>query len=316
MTDITIFKMDRAKAIEVLGASLYPGASGASIEMVLGWCEARGVDPMDKPCHVVPMWDKDAGRMRDVIMPSVDYYRAKAESSGAYVGVSDTEYGPMQTLTVGEFTMEYPEWARVVVRRMVSGVIAEFPAKVFWVETYATAKKDTKVPNAMWKKRPIGQLEKCAEAQALRKAFPKLCSGPTAEEMHGKVIGDAEVEIISARVEGPRTIDQAAAASADRAPEVAPPADSASPEPTINAAPTGTAAAGAAPPPAASAGPVPSGAAPHTPLKPAQARILTASLARAGKTDEHLAAKFGFDVAGFPFEKFNEAQKWLQEGGK
>jgi hypothetical protein len=42
----------------------------------------------------------------------------------------------------------------------------------------------------MWARRVRGQIAKCAEAQALRKAFPELCSLPTAEEMEGKHLGD------------------------------------------------------------------------------------------------------------------------------
>jgi hypothetical protein len=38
----------------------------------------------------------------------------------------------------------------------------------------------------MWFKRPYGQISKCAEAQALRKAFPELGSQATADEMEGK----------------------------------------------------------------------------------------------------------------------------------
>ncbi|WNG69273.1 recombinase RecT [Cupriavidus gilardii] len=45
-------------------------------------------------------------------------------------------------------------------------------------------------PNAMWQKRPRGQLAKCASAQALRIAFPEIASQQTAEEMEGKHIID------------------------------------------------------------------------------------------------------------------------------
>jgi len=230
-----IYQMDEGRALAVLESSLYPGAAHDSIRMVLSWAQARGVDPMDKPCHIVPMWDSKTERMRDVIMPSVDYYRQKAESTGEYLGLSDTEYGQTKTLQVGEFSIDYPEWAKVIVRRLVHGHVAEFPAKVFWLETYATKKRDTKVPNAMWQKRPFGQLEKCAEALALRRAFPKLCGGPTAEEMAGKTLDVDAIEVEPVRVLQPTVKAEPPKSEASKT-ESAPPPASGEPVPP----PTGT----------------------------------------------------------------------------
>lgn len=177
--------------INVLSSSLYPGASTGSISMVLSYCRAAGLDPLQKPVHIVPMWDKKAGAMRDVIMPGVGLYRTQASRSNQMAGISEPEFGPMLDEEVGGQRIRYPEWCRVTVRRlMANGHIAEFTAVEYWLENYAVAggKERSIAPNAMWTKRPRGQLAKCAEAQALRKAFPEIGAAPTAEEMEGKAI--------------------------------------------------------------------------------------------------------------------------------
>jgi phage recombination protein Bet len=179
--------------IAVLQSSLYPGASPASIKLVLGYCRAAGFDPMQKPVHIVPMWDSKAGAMRDVVMPGVGLYRTQAARGGC-AGVSEPEFGPDVTETIGGMEITFPLWCRVTVkRRQAGGEVDEFTAREFWRENYAVrgGKEKSVAPNAMWTKRPYGQLAKCAEAQALRKAFPEIGSAPAAEEMEGKAL-DAE----------------------------------------------------------------------------------------------------------------------------
>ena len=61
--------MPESELIGVLQTSLYPGAAIGSVKMVLGYCKAAGLDPMQKPVHIVPMWDKNTKAMRDVVMP-------------------------------------------------------------------------------------------------------------------------------------------------------------------------------------------------------------------------------------------------------
>ena len=96
----------------------------------------------------------------------------------------------------GSVSVTFPAWCRVVVKRLLpNGTIAEFAACERWKENYATVSKDSAQPNAMWKRRPYAQLAKCAEAQALRKAFPEFGAQPTADEMAGKSLNDDETVI-------------------------------------------------------------------------------------------------------------------------
>lgn len=188
-----VAEIDEGQLVNVLRNSLYPGASENSIFLVLDYCRAARLDPMLKPVHIVPMWNKAAGKMVDVIMPGINLYRIQASRSGQFAGMSEPEFGPMITATLSGVEITYPEWARVTVERLMpSGHIAKFPAIEYWTENYATGGRDTEAPNAMWKKRPRGQIAKCASAQALRMAFPEIASAPTAEEMEGKIIETAD----------------------------------------------------------------------------------------------------------------------------
>lgn len=177
--------------VEVLGSSLYPTASASSIKLVLSYCRAAGLDPMQKPVHIVPMWNGKLKCMQDVIMPGIGLYRTSANRTGQFAGMSEPEFGPTIEQTLDKQKFSFPEWCKITVRRqLASGHIGEFTAIEYWLENYAVkggADKST-APNAMWAKRPRGQLAKCAQAQALRAAFPELGALPTAEEMEGKAI--------------------------------------------------------------------------------------------------------------------------------
>lgn len=171
--------IEESKAIEVLGKSLYPNASHESIGLVLAYCKARNLDPFQKPVHIVPMYDKASKSMRDVIMPSIDLYRLQASRTGLLAGISEPDFGYDNNGNL--------ESCRITVRRLLpTGNVAEFSAREYLSECVATS--------PIWNKRPKGMLAKCAESQALRRAFPEFSSGPSAEEMDGKG-GNEEVEL-------------------------------------------------------------------------------------------------------------------------
>ena len=198
MSNLPALQINEEEIFRVLSNSLYVGAQPESIKMVLSYCKASGLDPMLKPVHIVPMYCStgkkdgkgyDIKAMRDVIMPGIGLYRIQASISKQYAGASEPEFGEDITEEIEGSKVTYPKWCKVTVKRQLeSGVIAGFSAIEFWKENYATKSKDSKLPNAMWAKRPYGQIAKCAEAQALRKAFPEFGSQPTADEMEGKEI--------------------------------------------------------------------------------------------------------------------------------
>lgn len=179
--------------------TIYPGANPNSIIMAIDYCKARKLDIMLKPVHLVPMSIKVAGsdkyEMRDVPMPGVGLYRIQASRSGDYAGSDEPEFGPIitQEFTGQDYnkntikkTFNFPEWCKYTVYKLIGDRVVGFSAKEYWLENYATQSKYSEMPNAMWAKRIYGQLAKCTEAQALRKAWPEIGQEPTAEEMEGK----------------------------------------------------------------------------------------------------------------------------------
>jgi len=176
--------------------SLYPGAKDESIKMVLSYCLARGLDPMKKPCHIVPMYvNKVNGQgkeWRDVVFPGIYELRTTAQKTGDYMG---------QDKAVFKDDFDYlgesvPRSCEMTVHRWheKSNSKINYSAEVFFTECAGTkTEQDSGIIklNARWAKAPRQMIEKCAEAAALRRAFPDELGGQmAAEEMHSAAMED------------------------------------------------------------------------------------------------------------------------------
>lgn len=185
---------DDAKMLKIMGASIFPGAAPASVQMALDYCKARHLDPLQKPVHIVPMWDSKSRSMRDVIMPGLNLYRTQAAQSGQHAGTSLPRFGQVMGFNMGGAHVEAPESCEVTVKRLLAnGMVAEFSDVVYFSEACSTSKDGR--PTPMWLKSPRMMLAKTAESRALRKAFPDLNAGESAEEMEGRTyFGDGEAQ--------------------------------------------------------------------------------------------------------------------------
>jgi len=177
--------------------NLFPGAKGESVLMVWDYCVARSLDPLKKPCHIVPM-DVN-GTWRDVVMPGIYELRTTAMRTGQYMGHSKPEYGP----EIEHKGVKAPEWCSITIYRWNAAAAqrCEFPVQVYFSESVGTRwdkeSKSHKV-NARWTKAPRQMLTKCTEAAGLREAFPDELGGQhAAEEMEGQSVSQTEDTVIT-----------------------------------------------------------------------------------------------------------------------
>lgn len=183
------FGVDKA-SWKALVEAIFPNATTVeSVILALSYCRARKLDPFKRNVHIVPIWNKDLKAMVDTIWPGIGELRTTAFRTGEYAGLGKTVCGPDITKLWGDLSVTFPEWAQVTVFRMVRGQRVEFCGpQVYWLETYASNRDGS--PNQMWADRPRGQLAKCAEAAALRAAFPEECGGDYIPEevQHGRPV--------------------------------------------------------------------------------------------------------------------------------
>jgi len=168
------FNIDRS-AWKALVEAVFPNAtSPESVVLALSYCHARKLDVFKRVVHIVPIWSSERKCLVDTVWPGIGELRTTAARTGAYAGRDAAQFGPTRTETVGDVPMAYPEWCQITVYRVVGQIRCAFVGpKVYWMESYATKRRDSDAPNEMWATRPIGQIEKCAEAAALRAAFPE-----------------------------------------------------------------------------------------------------------------------------------------------
>ena len=166
-----------AETVEVVKQTVFPSSTDAQLKLYLHKCVSVGVHPLDGMIHPAVFNTKDGARV--VFTSSIDFHRSRANDTDNYDGQDDVQFGPVIDAHVGGKNMKVPEWAKVTVfkkdsQRGTSGT-------AYW-EEFVPAMESKQM---MWAKMPRTMLAKCAEAQALRKAFPKALHGVYAEEeMH------------------------------------------------------------------------------------------------------------------------------------
>lgn len=162
--------------IQLIKDTVCRGATDDEFKLFLYICAKTRLDPLTKQIYAVRRYDKQAGGEVMTVQTGIDGYRVIADRND-YAG---------QDPPIFEFfdknDRRVPLSATITVYRFIRGQRVAFSHTAYWDE-YLQVKTDG-TPTRFWKKMPKNQLAKCAEAGALRKAFPNDLSGIyTTDEM-------------------------------------------------------------------------------------------------------------------------------------
>lgn len=153
--------------VALIKSQIAPKATDDELKLFLYQARRTGLDPLARQIYAIHRWSGMHKREVMNIQTSIDGFRVIAERSGDYAGQDEPVF----------IHDDKELYCKVTVYRFRGEL--RYPAAVgvaYWSEYNAGG--------PMWGKMPHTMLSKCAEAVALRKAYPQDLSGLyTSEEM-------------------------------------------------------------------------------------------------------------------------------------
>lgn len=206
--------------LELLKRTLAKGTTDDEFALFMNTSQRLRLDPFAKQIYAVKRWDSNTRTEVMATQVAIDGYRAVAESTGEYDGQDGPFWCGDDSVWKEVWTSaKPPAAAKVIVYK--KGVARGFVG----IASYGSFVQKNKDggPRATWAVMPDVMLAKCAEAQALRKAFPKQLSGThTPDEIDD---GDAVVDMTKVATALPAGAPTPAVAPTATAPQAQAPSD-------------------------------------------------------------------------------------------
>lgn len=168
----------RAEQVDLIRRTVAKDATDAELLLFLYQATKAGLDPLAKQIYFRKHRNRKSGEETVTILTGIDGYRLIADRTGSYAGNDDPVFDDEQR----------PGKATVTVYKIVGGVRCAYTASARWEQYYPGDAQ-----GFMWNKMPHLMLGKCAEALALRKAFPAELAGMHVKEEMDQVVKEAVI---------------------------------------------------------------------------------------------------------------------------
>lgn len=167
--------------LQIITDQICRGATPEELDYFMASCRRLGLDPIARQVYAVKRWDSSVKREVMSIQVSIDGIRLTAERTGKYEGQTQPQWCGLDGAWHDVWLSDKPPAAAKI------GVYKTgFREPLYRIATYKEYCQKTKSGDAtkFWRDFASVMLLKCAEAQALRAAFPAELSGVyTPEEM-------------------------------------------------------------------------------------------------------------------------------------